>query len=295
MTSGLGAGGPHATTQVLALLGDPVEHSLSPIMQNAALQAAGIDAVYVALRVAGGEFEGLMRALAYAGGGGNVTLPHKTRAAELLDRPTDAVLQTGACNTFWFERGQLAGDNTDVEGFTRAAASLVPELRGARVLLVGAGGAARAALHGLIGLGVDRVDLLNRTVSTARALADSLGGARTQVLAGATAGHDRDYDLVVQATRLGLADNDPLPLNLDRLRSVGALLDLVYAPRSTPLVRAAIARGIAAADGLDMLVYQGAAAFSRWWGRDPSVEVMFDAVRAVREGASARLGSQHPA
>jgi len=128
-----------------------VEHSLSPAIQNAAFREAGVDGVYVALRTSAEDLPALVRALSRAGGGGNVTLPHKERAATVVDVPSDAVRRTGACNTFWGDDdGRIHGDNTDVEGFRRALRSFLgrsPE--GFRVLLLGAGGAARAILEAL--------------------------------------------------------------------------------------------------------------------------------------------------
>ena len=116
---------PGATTRLFLLLGDPVEHSLSPRFQNAAIRAAGIDATYAALRCDAQSVPHLIRALGRAGGGGNVTVPHKTIAAQCIERPTDAVTRTGACNTFWGDEGVVCGDNTDVAGFAHAAAQLV--------------------------------------------------------------------------------------------------------------------------------------------------------------------------
>ncbi|MBV9773085.1 MAG: shikimate dehydrogenase, partial [Gemmatimonadetes bacterium] len=131
---------PTAATRLAALLGDPVSHSLSPTLQNAALRAAGLDGVYVALRCDDAGFPRLLRGLALAGGMGNVTGPHKEAAARTVDRRTPAVERIGACNTFWLRDGEVWGDNTDVPGFTGAATALLgAELRGARVLLVGAG------------------------------------------------------------------------------------------------------------------------------------------------------------
>ena len=109
-----------AETRVVALLGNPVAHSFSPVIQNTAFREAGVDGVYVVLRCDEVEMIGFMRGLGAAGAGGNVTLPHKEKAASVLDSPTEAVRRTGACNTFWGENGNLCGDNTDVEGFTRA-------------------------------------------------------------------------------------------------------------------------------------------------------------------------------
>lgn len=271
-----------ARTRVFAVIGRPVAHSLSPALHAAALAARELDAVYVALPCEAAEVEGLVRGLALAGGGGNVTLPHKARVAETVDRRTAAVERTGACNTFWAEDGVVWGDNTDVAGFRGAVARVRPGgVGGARVLLVGAGGAARAALAGLVDDGVAEVAILNRSLSRARALADTLGAGRARVLDGPEALSELEVDLVVQATSLGLAAGDPVPVDLGALRAVGAVFDLVYGARATPLVRAARALGVPAADGREMLVLQGAAAFRRWFGDPVPVDTMRRALAAA--------------
>jgi shikimate dehydrogenase len=272
-------------TRVFALLGDPVEHSLSPVIQNAALRAESLDGVYVALRCAPGDVGGLVRGLARAGGGGNVTLPHKGRCAETLDVPSEAVTRTGACNTFWSEGGRVHGDNTDVEGFRRALRTLLdrsPE--GARVLLVGAGGASRAVLVALLEDGVEEVTIANRTRERAEELGRLLGSSRVRVADGPPPLRGEDFDVVVNATRLGLHPGDPSPVDLDQMGSAQAVMDLVYGPSETPLVREARARGISAADGGEMLVQQGAAAFERWWRRPAPLDVMRAALAGSRVG-----------
>ena len=272
-----------AATRLLAVLGDPVSHSLSPVIQNAALRASGKDGVFVALRCDGGGLEGVMRGLAVAGGGGNVTLPHKERAAALLDSRSDAVERTGACNTFWGEDGCLSGDNTDVEGFRRALAGLLGgPPAGLGVLLLGAGGAARAALTVLSDDGAREVVLLNRTAERARRLASELGSDRIRVADDAAAVEGSRFDVVVNTTRLGLHRGDPLPIQLERLAGAGAVLDLVYGLEPTPFVHAATALGIRAQDGAEMLVQQGAAAFERWWGEPAPVAAMREAMAAER-------------
>ena len=275
-------------TKVLALLGDPVEHSLSPALQNAAIAEAGLDGVYVALACGADDLPGAMRALSGSGGGGNVTLPHKERAATVVTAPSDAVRRTGACNTFWGDDGQVCGDNTDVEGFRRALERLLPGApAGGRVLLLGAGGAARAALVSLLDDGVAEVWLHNRTTERARAVARRIGGERVRVVGGAEELEAGVVDLVVNATRLGLSDDDPLPLDLSVLERAGAVLDMIYAPgRATPFLRHADALGYRTADGSEMLVQQGAAAFERWWGRAPSVGAMRRAMEAAGGDAS---------
>ncbi len=274
-----------AKTRVLALLGNPVEHSLSPIIQNAAFDEAGVDGVYVALRCEASDLASFMLALGRAGAGGNVTLPHKEKAVLVLDRWSEAVTRTGACNTFWGEGGEVCGDNTDVEGFRRALRHFLggsPE--GFRVLLLGAGGAARASLAALLDAGVEDVLMLNRSTERARAVARRLGGDRVRVAEAPRALDDGVFDLVVNATRLGLSPDDRLPMDLGRVARAGAVMDLVYGPSTTPFVRSAERFGIRAVDGREMLVQQGAVAFERWWGQPAPVDAMRKAMAAARAG-----------
>ncbi|HEX7090625.1 MAG TPA: shikimate dehydrogenase [Longimicrobiales bacterium] len=271
--------GPTTATRLFALLGDPVAHSLSPVFQNAAFRAADVDGVYVALRCDDAMLPGLLCGIARAGGGGNITIPHKERAAAAVDVPTDAVRRTGACNTFWLEGDRVCGDNTDVAGFRAAASALVGNTAGARALVLGAGGAARAAVFALIEDGADSVLVLNRSPERAHALRETLGEpTRVRVALDVHAIAGTHFDLVVNATPLGLHPDDPEPLAFDRIAGAGAVLDLVYAPGETRWVRAARARGIPAADGLEMLLRQGAAAFERWWGRPAPLDAMRRAI-----------------
>ena len=262
-------------TRLLALLGDPVSHSSSPRIQNAAIRDLGLDGVYVALRADTDEMVGFVRGLARSGGGGNITLPHKEKAATVLDVPTIAVKRTGACNTFWEEDGRIHGDNTDVEGFSRALrVFLGGDPGGQRVLVLGAGGAARACLVALIDGGVAEVQLLNRTRARARVVARRIGGERVRVVDREKDAFGQRFDLVVNTTRLGLDREDPLPLDLRNLERVGAVVDIVYGPEPTSWVRQARDLGIRAADGSEMLIQQGAVAFEHWWGVKPSLDVM---------------------
>ena len=273
-----------ARTRVFALIGDPVAHSSSPTIQNAAMRDLSLDGVYVALRAGLDEMTGFVRGLAASGGGGNITLPHKEKAATMVDVRSAAVKRTGACNTFWFQDGQIHGDNTDVEGFSRALEGFLggpPE--GQKVLVLGAGGAARACLVALMDGAVEEVHLLNRTRDRARVVARRIGGARTRVLDDAREADHQAYDLVVNTTHLGLDPEDPLPFDLKRLGRAGAVMDLVYLPRPTPLVEAARELGIRAADGSEMLIHQGAVSFERWWGRAPSLDVMRSSLRGQND------------
>jgi shikimate dehydrogenase len=261
------------------LLGDPVHHSLSPAMHNAAFKALGLEAVYVAMYAPAELVAPLMRAVATDGAGGNVTVPHKRAAADALDHAAASVVATRACNVFWWEEGRgLCGDNTDVEGFTVAAEGLVGgPLRGRRVLLLGAGGAARAVAYACISAGVARLDLTNRSRERSESLLRDFGkpnGLRLLERAGEAS--SEVYDLVVNATSLGLRPSDPLPLDPAGVEA-GAILDLVYGPADTPLVRAAREAGLRAEDGRRMLVEQAASSFRLWTGREPPREAMYAA------------------
>ena len=275
---------PAPSTRVFALLGDPVAHSLSPAFQNAALRALGCDGVYVALRCAGDDVAGLVRGLARAGGGGNVTVPHKAAAAAAVDRPSDAVRATGACNTFWAEDGVVHGDNTDVEGVRAAILALTDGRVPASVVMAGAGGAARATAFAVREMGCARLVVVNRGAARAMALRDDLSDGRMAIHVvpadGAIA--DDTFDLAINATTLGLRDGDAAPPLGDA--TFGAALDLVVRPGETAWVRAMRAAGVAAADGREMLLMQGAAAFRRWWGVDPPLDVMRAALATATEG-----------
>lgn len=204
---------PTAATRLIALLGDPVSHSLSPQFQNAAFRETHVDGIYLALRCDASAFAHLMKGIAAAGGAGNVTLPHKALAAEILDVATPAVETTGACNTFWAEDDRVYGDNTDVSAFHGAVSALVGDPAGARVLLLGAGGAASAALYALLQDNVETVILLNRTPERAHALRSRLDPDATRVHV-ITDQHDlrtENVDLIVNASALGLRPDDPLP------------------------------------------------------------------------------------
>ncbi|NIR42929.1 MAG: shikimate dehydrogenase [Gemmatimonadetes bacterium] len=259
-----------------ALLGDPVLHSLSPAIHNAAFRALDIDANYTALKTPADLVGSLMREIAASGGGGNVTLPHKGEAARALDHASDVVTATGACNVFWWDDG-LCGDNTDVGAFRAAAEAVVGAgLQGRRVLTVGAGGAARAVVYACLQAEVEALDIINRSRERAESLRRGLG-APANVRVTDPDRLSEAYDVAVNATTLGLRDTDPLPLDLARVNAK-AVLDLVYGPGGTPLVTAARAAGLPAEDGRRMLVEGAAASFERWLGVEAPRAVMYEVV-----------------
>jgi len=266
-----------ANTRLLALLGDPVAHSLSPVMQNAAIQALGLDAVYVALGVPASALSGLFGALAAVGGAGNVTVPHKEAAERWVARKTEVCERVGACNAFWTEHGALVGDNTDVAAIVACLQQLGVDGDG-RWLVVGTGGAARAVAVAAADLEVE-LHVLSRD---ARHFADwaRSRGARAEPARGAL-----EPDIAINASPLGLAETDPLPLDPARAARLRAALDLVYARGGTRWVRALRAAGVRAEDGREVLVRQGAAAFARFFPDHPApIEVMRAAVSRALGG-----------
>ncbi|MEX2295007.1 MAG: shikimate dehydrogenase [Gemmatimonadota bacterium] len=280
-----------ASTRLVALLGNPVSHSLSPRIQNAAFRALSVDGVYVALRCEESDVPGLVRGIARAGGAGNFTLPHKEIAARTVDHPSELVRRTGACNTFWLENGLVHGENTDVAGFRGAVEALIGRsAKGLRVLLLGAGGSARGALEGLLADGVGEAWVWNRTPDRARALVAVANDPRVSALDSLGAMAGEPLDLIVNATSLGLRDSDSLPIDLSEVAEPGALLDLVYRPAETPLVRFARTLGIPAADGGEMLVRQGAEAFRLWWGHPAPLQVMQEAMAGSRTAGAGAAG-----
>jgi len=282
------------------LLGDPVSHSLSPAIHQAAFAAWGIDARYRLRRVGADGLAAAVRE-AVRGGGGNVTLPHKQAVATLIEERMPDLLETGACNCFWMtSEGLLAGDNTDVAGFLAALDDLVapndeaapddpvaPVSEG-RVLVLGAGGAARAVVIALGRLGVASVDLWNRTPENAHRLVAELKGGPGSAPIRVLDRRPRDgaYALVVNATRLGLDASDPLPITLED-GVAESVFDLVYGSGGTPWVRRAASLGIPACDGLLMLVHQAARSLERWFpDREPPIPDMLEAARAAANAAA---------
>jgi shikimate dehydrogenase len=253
-------------TRVFAILGDPVAHSLSPAMQNAAFRALGLDAVYVALRTTPTDVPDLIRALARAGGGGNVTVPHKEIAARALERPSGRVEALAACNTFWGEHGHSVGDNTDVDGVLEALDRL--EAPTTAWLLAGTGGGARATVAAAAVRGV-RIAVRSRDAERRQRFEAWAVAQGVAVVPAAKC------EVLINTTPLGLNPGDHLPLALDEAPGARVAFDMVYHRGETAWIRLMRQEGLRAADGRAMLVAQGAAAFRRWFpDEEPPTEIM---------------------
>jgi shikimate dehydrogenase len=275
---------PTAATTVVGVMGDPITHSLSPLLHNTAFAVLGLDWVSVGFPVptgaAAGALEGL-RALRIAGL--SVTMPHKGEVARLVDERTPVAEQLGAVNCVSWRGDRLVGDNTDGAGFLaslRRAAEFEPA--GRRCLVVGAGGAARAVVLALAGAGAGEVVVVNRNVERART-AVALAGDRGRVGSPADAG---EADLVVDATPTGMEGSaaalEPPLVDAGILGPGQVVADLVYHPPITPWLAAAARRGATVVGGLGMLVHQAAGQLECWTGVPPPVGAMWEAAeRAV--------------
>jgi len=263
--------------QVFGLVGNPVGHSLSPPMHEAAYDALDVDARYVTFEPAEGDAQAAVRGADALGVAGlNVTIPFKQAVIDAVD-PDDLAARIGAVNTIDFGGDRPTGHNTDAEGARRALADGGADLDGATAVVVGAGGAGRAVAFGLSDAGAT-VRVANRTEPTARDLADAVPDASGHGL-DALADLLADADVLVNATSVGM-EEDATPVPADALHGDLTVLDAVYTPLETRLLRDADAAGATTVDGARMLLYQGAAAFERWTGRDAPVEAMDAALRA---------------
>ena len=268
-------------TRVCGVIGDPIEHTLSPVMHNAAFKELNLDAVFVAFKVKHAEVGNAvngMRALNMLGL--NVTMPHKKAVIDHLDKLDKNAKFLNAVNTIRNKNGNLLGFNTDGVGALKALKENGVPSRGRKVLLLGAGGAARAIAYTLT-KEADELVILNRTVKQAEGLAKLLSKVhKKQVTGGALSPslikqHLQDSDILINATSVGMkpnANQSPVPPEL--LRANLAVMDIVYNPVETKLARDAKAAGAKVISGVEMLIFQGAASFEIWTGRKAPVEVM---------------------
>ena len=260
-----------AQARVAGIVGWPVAHSRSPRIHGFWLDRYGIDGAYVPLPIAPDAFGAAIRGLQAAGfAGANVTVPHKPAAFSLCDRVDDSARRAGAVNTLVFRAGRIEGSNSDGFGFLAGLHDAAVAPTAGPVLILGAGGAARAVSAVLLDLGVP-VSVSNRSPDRAAVLARDLSGlhvlaweARSDALG--------DYALLVNATTLGMGGRDDPDLALDRATSSLVVADLVYVPLETPLLAAARRRGLGSVDGLGMLLHQARPGFAAWFGVDPRVD-----------------------
>ena len=279
--------------RIFMLIGDPVEQSLSPAMQNAAFKALGLNCIYTALRIPAPMLADAMVGIRAMGISGlNVTTPHKVNIVSMLDELDESASLVGAVNTVKNVKGKLVGFNTDGDGALRALEQKVGPIAGKRVVLLGAGGAARAIAFSIVRAGAE-LTIANRTVSRAQALASAIQeklGASVKLIgigrSELTAAIER-ADVLINATMVGMRPRAGQTLVTSSMMHPGLVVnDIVYEPLETRLLREARRAGATIIDGLGMLVHQGALAFEIWTGRRAPIKVMEAAVRRELGGGN---------
>lgn len=259
--------------KLAGVLGWPIAHSLSPTLHGHWIEKLSLDAAYVPLAVREEDFETVVAALPRMGFRGvNVTLPHKEAALRLADTADDAARACGAANTLVFAQGRVHAMNTDVAGFLASLDEAgAGDLDGMRVTVLGAGGAARAVIHGLLTRSVSEILLCNRTAAKAEGLAAFFGGKVRPVAWDTTTSALGSSQVLVNTTKLGMAGEQPLDLDLAAMPAGGVVVDIVYRPLETGLLARARARGLTAVDGLGMLLHQAVPGFRAWFDVEPRV------------------------
>jgi shikimate dehydrogenase len=268
-------------TRVCGVIGDPIEHTLSPIMHNAAFKALKLDFAFLAFKVKVADVEKAVSGMRTLGIHGlNVTMPHKSAVINYLDEVDQAAKAIGSVNTILNKDGRLFGFNTDGVGALQALRENGVEPRGKKVLLLGAGGAARAIAYTLA-READELVILNRTAKQAAELANLLKQTFDRKVVADTLSPNaikdtlQDSDVLINATSVGMKPNaNQTPVAFEWLRPDLAVMDIVYNPVETKLAKDAKAAGAKVVSGFEMLIYQGAASFEIWTGHSAPVEVM---------------------
>jgi shikimate dehydrogenase len=284
----------------VALVGYPVSHSLSPIMQKAAFDALHIEASYVLWETQQDQLAGKIASIRSSGMlGANVTIPYKEDVMQLVDECDPLAARIGAINTIVNHDGRLYGYNTDAPGFITALKEFDAypfDCTGKKVVILGTGGAARAAAVGLLEKGIDEVMLLGRTEAHLQNIVRHLNTFSVKIdrithIRGALFGYPEarkflsNADLVVNATPIGLKVNDSkLLIDVNVLPITALVMDMIFNPSFTPLLRTARAHGCQVLNGLSMLLYQGALAFELWTGCPAPIEIMQNAIGLAKEG-----------
>ncbi|VUT23877.1 MAG: Shikimate dehydrogenase [Candidatus Methanolliviera sp. GoM_oil] len=266
--------------KLFGIIGNPVEHSLSPVMQNEAFKYLNIDACYLKFKVEEAKLRyAILGAESLGFSGLNVTVPHKEKALKYVE-PDELAGEVGAVNTIYFKKG-VKGFNTDAMG-AKMALEGVTDIKGKRILIFGAGGAAKAISYGLSRYSDTDILIANRTFSEGLKLANKIGGEAIRL--GDIFREIKSVDILINATTVGLNEDRSL-IYSKNLHKDMVVFDIVYSPLKTCLLKEAEKAGAKTIDGLKMLVYQGAASFEIWTGVKAPVKVMERAVRhAVERG-----------
>lgn len=268
--------------KLFAVLGDPIGHSMSPLMHNDLFSFYNIDAVYLPFQVKEEDLQDAVKGLKAVGVSGfNVTVPHKSNIIPFLDGIDELAANIGAVNTVVRENGQLIGYNTDGPGFLKGLNAFLPEINGQKVLIIGAGGAARAIYFTLSKENPHSLDIANRSIERAIGLIKDCPYSVSSKACSFDEATESlgEYDLVIQTTLIGMSPKiNEQPIVLNNIRKQTVFCDIIYNPLETQFLRDARQKGSSIQNGLDMFVYQGALAFEKWTGIFPDVQRMRDNV-----------------
>ncbi|UXN03363.1 shikimate dehydrogenase [Bartonella sp. HY406] len=256
--------------------GYPIKHSRSPQIHRHWLKSHEIEGSYDPIEVAPDNFKDFIKNLRQSGfSGGNVTIPHKEMAHDLVDRRDDLANEIGAANTLWFEGDVLWGSNSDSYGFAKNLDDFVDDWAGDCALVIGAGGASRAIIHALRERGFKKIMLSNRTKSRAENLMVHFNNDVDVIEWQDMNDHVQAADLIVNTTSLGLENHQQdanfMPIDFKQARRDVIINDIVYTPLNTPFLKAAAQEGLKTVDGIGMLLHQAIPGFERWFGVKPSV------------------------
>lgn len=276
-------------TKLIGIFGDPVAQTLSPYMHNAAFESMGLDLVYAAFRVKSEHLKDAVSSIrALEMPGVNITIPHKIKVMSLLDEVDKEALEIGAVNTVVNKNGKLVGHNTDGRGYLlslRNETGFHPE--GKHIVVVGAGGAARAIAFSLLSHRPKTLIIANRTLSKAAELTGELAAKFKETEVKVCGIEDirllKDADLLINTTSIGMAGKEAgAHPTLDEMKSSAVVSDIVYRPLDTPLIKAAVQKKLVVHKGLGMLIHQGALSFELWTGKTAPVDTMrFAAIQAM--------------
>ncbi|MDJ0331055.1 shikimate dehydrogenase [Planococcus sp. S3-L1] len=259
-----------------AVIGDPIAHSLSPFMHESWFDEHGIEAAYLPIHVEPSQLKKSLEAMKTLGiSGFNITLPHKQSIVPLLGKLEESASQMNAVNTVNFDGTHYVGSNTDGDGFVRSLFVHVID-KTSKVLLIGAGGAARGIAFALKRAGFTNVTITNRTYRRAEELAAETNASAMTLIESEQ--QLAEFAIVIQTTSVGLATGEALPISLDRVKSGTLVADIIYNPLETPFLKKAREKNCIISNGVGMFVYQGAIAFEKWTGIQPNTEKMIQMI-----------------
>lgn len=261
------------TTKKAFVIGWPISHSLSPQLHTYWLEHNRINGTYEKISLPPEELQDFLKALPYSDfAGGNITIPHKERAYEIIAPNDKSLVQLEAVNTVWVENGNLQAANTDGYGFTANLDDFHPTWRNVKTATVlGAGGASKAIAFALQNAGIERITIVNRTKQRAELLAMNLGANCNAQKMSELPAILENTDLLINTTSLGMRGQPALEINLKNMPKTAIVTDIVYNPLLTPLLEQAKSLGLVAIDGIGMLLHQAVPGFEKWFGIRPEV------------------------